>query len=113
VKKISPSENSTFPILKQVNSGYSQIRLLSAKSSLISLSSFFACQHFCEEDMNRVVFERSLCDGFRTTKVESMISSLYGKKIFVGTNDGSLVAYDCRQESSSIGTHIFEVVVYG
>jgi hypothetical protein len=63
--------------------------------------------------MNRVVFERSLCDGFRTTKVESVVSSLYGKRIFVGSNDGSLVAYECRQENSSIGkviekTHLIQ-----
>jgi hypothetical protein len=53
--------------------------------------------------MNRVVFERSLCDGFRTTKVETITNSLNGRRLVVGTNDGSVVAYECRQESSSIG----------
>lgn len=57
-------------------------------------------------EMSRVVFERSLCDGFRTTKVEQIVCSAYGKKLFVGTTDGLLAAYECRQESSAIGEAI-------
>lgn len=53
--------------------------------------------------MQRIIFERSVCDGFRTSKVESIANSTEGKKLFVGTNDGLLVLYECRQDSSSLG----------
>lgn len=53
--------------------------------------------------MQRHVFERSVSDGFRTTKVESIVSTLQGRRLFVGTSDGFLTLYECRQDHTVSG----------
>ena len=53
--------------------------------------------------MQRHAFERSVSDGFRTTKVESIVSTLQGRRLFVGTSDGFLTLYECRQDHTVSG----------
>jgi len=53
--------------------------------------------------MHRVVVERSVCDGFRTSKVEAVVNTGGGRKIFVGTGEGAIMLYECKQELSSVG----------
>lgn len=54
--------------------------------------------------MQRIAFDRSVSDGFRTTKVESIVSTLQGRRLFVGTADGFLTLYECRQDHSVAGS---------
>ncbi len=53
--------------------------------------------------MQRIAFDRSVSDGFRTAKVESIVSTLQGRRLFVGTADGFLTLYECRQDHSVAG----------
>jgi hypothetical protein len=53
--------------------------------------------------MQRVVLERSVCDGFRTSKVEAVVNTGGGRKIFIGTGEGAILLYECKQEMSSVG----------
>ena len=57
--------------------------------------------------MQRHAFDRQVCDGFRTTKVESIVSTLQGRRLFVGTADGFLTLYECRQDHSISGKLCF------
>jgi hypothetical protein len=57
--------------------------------------------------MQRVAFDRSVSDGFRTAKVESIVTTLQGRRLFVGTSDGFLTLYECRQDQSVGGRHCF------
>ena len=50
--------------------------------------------------MQRPVFEKIGFDGFRTNRVESIAVTNYGHKLFVGTNDGALIVYDCQTSIS-------------
>eukprot|EP01031_Cornospumella_fuschlensis_P007282 gene7282-9027_t len=53
--------------------------------------------------MQRTVFERSVVDGFRVSRVESLVCSNQGKKIFAATADGAITAYTLSMESNSAG----------
>ncbi len=50
--------------------------------------------------MQRPVFERSIVDGFKSPKTESVAMTSTGKRMFAGTSDGTLVLYECRPDSS-------------
>ena len=65
--------------------------------------------------MQRVAFDRSVSDGFRTAKVESIVTTLQGRRLFVGTSDGFLTLYECRQDQSVVGSrnyscHVLESI---
>ncbi len=49
--------------------------------------------------MQRIVFERNPVDGFRSTRTETIAMTSAGKRLFAGTNDGSLVLYECRPDT--------------
>jgi hypothetical protein len=49
--------------------------------------------------MQRPVFERSIIDGFKSPKTETIAMTSVGKRMFSGTNDGTLNLYECRPDS--------------
>ena len=51
--------------------------------------------------MQRAVFDRSVIDGYRTSKTETVAVSLSGRRLFIGTSDGSVVMYDGKLDSTS------------
>lgn len=53
--------------------------------------------------MQRTVLDRSVVEGFRGSRVESMVSTSHGRKLFVATNDGAITAYTCSLEMNSLG----------
>ena len=53
--------------------------------------------------MQRTVYERYICDGFRNTKVEGIVATIQGRRLFAGTNEGQLTLYECRLDNTSIG----------
>lgn len=63
--------------------------------------------------LNRTVFDKILTDGFKTSKVESIAVGSNGKRMFVGTSDGNLLAYDFQTSLSSyskINCNIFSTI---
>jgi hypothetical protein len=53
--------------------------------------------------MLRTVFEKIPMDGFRTQKVESLalaVTNTGHQRMFVGTSEGQLLAYDCHANAS-------------
>lgn len=55
--------------------------------------------------MQRTVFERHLCDGFRNSKVESLAATVQGKRLFTGATDGVLALYECKIENTHTGSY--------
>jgi hypothetical protein len=53
--------------------------------------------------MQRVVFDRHICDGFRNSKVESIATTNQGRKLFVGTSEGVLQFYELKVEGNNLG----------
>lgn len=53
--------------------------------------------------MQRTIFDRSVMDGFRGSRVESVVSIAHGRKIFLAVNDGAITTYNCSLESNSAG----------
>lgn len=51
--------------------------------------------------MQRPVFERSIIEGFKTPRTESIAMTTAGKRLFAGTNDGQLMLYECRPDGAS------------
>jgi hypothetical protein len=49
--------------------------------------------------MQRPVFERTIIDGFKSPKTETVAMTSVGKRMFAGTNDGTLALYECRPDS--------------
>jgi len=49
--------------------------------------------------MQRAVFDRSIVDGYRTSKTEGIAVTALGRKLFAGTGDGSIVLYDCKPDT--------------
>lgn len=65
--------------------------------------------------MQRAVFDRSIIDGYRTSKTESIAVTAHGRRMFAGTSDGAIVVYDCRPDtvgSTSKGTLPFAVLKF-
>lgn len=51
------------------------------------------------DKMQRPVFERSIIEGLRTPRTESIAMATAGKRLFAGSNDGSLWLYECRLDA--------------
>lgn len=49
--------------------------------------------------MQRAVFDRSIIDGYRTSKTESIAVTLQGRRMFSGTSDGSVVMYETKLDT--------------
>ena len=65
-----------------------------------------------ERNMQRIVFDKTAVDGFRTTRVESIAMTNYGHRLFVGTSDGALVVYDYQTSLSCKSfddMHVFSI----
>ena len=60
--------------------------------------------------MQRAVFDRSIVDGYRTSKTENIAATLQGRRLFSGTSDGSVVMYDTKLDTvGSIRTNLLPV----
>jgi len=51
--------------------------------------------------MNRNIFERTLVEGFRTGKVETLAVTSQCRRFFVGTNEGALILYETNTRRST------------
>lgn len=49
--------------------------------------------------MNRKVFDRTIIEGYRTSKTESIAVTSHGRRMFVSTNEGTILLYECRPDT--------------
>jgi hypothetical protein len=49
--------------------------------------------------MQRAVFDRSIIDGYRTAKTETIAVTAHGRRMIAGTSEGALVLYECRPDT--------------
>lgn len=62
--------------------------------------------------MQRIVFEKIPMEGFRTSKVESIAVCKNGHRLYAGTSDGALIAYDCQTSLSCKSIDVIDVYFY-
>lgn len=61
--------------------------------------------------MQRAVFDRSIIDGYRTSKTESIAVTAHGRRMFAGTSDGAIVVYDCRPDTVGSTSKLTQYIV--